>query len=166
QRVERCAEEQGLQLVHLLDAATLAHQTALPEEMVRNLLEGGGVAPGPVEERVTSRIKVLAATRLRRTGGQLSELAIEVGEYLGCSPKWARLLLDGRKMPSVPLLYQLADYFEVEGDGRFFTAPPATALNRALLRVLKRYQPEDQPDPLDALMEKYGVEASMSVTAG
>ncbi|GAA2439117.1 hypothetical protein [Streptomyces glaucus] len=141
-----------------LNPQVLAAKTALPESTVRALLRGDDLPQDTVEERVCDRIKRLADAYLSSREKRLSDLVLEVHERLGISTKWARQVLKGEKMPSVPLLHDLVAFFRVEGGEAFFTAPPADALNRVLLPILTKYENPEQ-DPVTALMEKFGIKA-------
>jgi transcriptional regulator with XRE-family HTH domain len=136
----------------------LADQTALPVGTVRALLRGEAPPPDTVDERVCSRIKVLADAHLARTRKRFADLVPEVAGKLSISDVWARKLLRGEKTPNVTLLHGLVEFFKVDGGEAFFTASPADALNRALLKILEKYE-EPQQDPVDALMAKFGVKA-------
>ncbi|MGV9254581.1 hypothetical protein [Streptomyces sp. NPDC003697] len=78
---------------------------------------------------------------------------------LDISDVWARKLLNGQKMPNVPLLHGLAEFFKVEGGEAFFTATPAGSLNRVLQSRLEKYE-NPATDPVQALMQRYGVVAA------
>lgn len=153
-RLDECLGERRLSRSDVLDPANLSAKTALPVDTVHALLRNEAVPPGNVEERVTSRIKALTAARLERTGKRMADLVTEVAAYLDISPRWARMLLTGEKMPNVTLLHDLANFFDIEGGEAFFTASPAEALNRVALQVLNEYE---TPDPLKALLERHGV---------
>lgn len=140
-----------------LKAQELAAETALPVAVVQALLEGGDPPATTVEERVCSRIKMLSDARLdRNPGKRLGDLVSEVSARLDISDVWARKLLRGEKMPNVTLLHGIADFFGVEGGEAFFTASPDEALNRVLEQRLSTYE-TPTTDPVQALMEKYGV---------
>jgi transcriptional regulator with XRE-family HTH domain len=143
----------------LLAPAALAARTALPEETVRVLLSGGTPPPDTVNDRVRARIKVLAQADLARTGRRMSDLVADISQRLGVSEVWARQICDGKKVPSVELLHGLVGFFGVEGGEVFFTAPAAEALNRALLPALWELE-HPQADPVQALMERYGVKGT------
>ncbi|MFF9819283.1 hypothetical protein [Streptomyces sp. NPDC014006] len=161
QRLHRLIQEQGLDHSALLDPEKLAEQTALPEASVRALLHGGGTLPADsVNDRVRSRIRTLAYAHLGRTGSRMSDLASRISERLGVSEVWARLVCDGKKMPSVELLHGLVRFFNVEGGEAFFTAPADEALNRALLPIVDKLQSRESGDPVLALMGRYGVRAT------
>nr|WP_252980785.1 hypothetical protein [Streptomyces chartreusis] len=74
---------------------------------------------------------------------------------LGISEYWARQICEGKKVPNIELLHGLVDYFEIEAGEPFFTNSADRALNRALLPVLQRFEPDG--DPLDAMLARHGV---------
>ncbi|MEU7428006.1 hypothetical protein [Streptomyces sp. NPDC040750] len=153
-RLQECVDEHDRS--KLLDPASLAAKTALPHGTIQALLSGQDVPADAVEDRVTARIKALAEARLVETGRRLSDLVAEVSTQLGISQVWARKLLCGEKMPNVPLLHGLAEFFHVDGGEAYFTAPPADALNRVLLPMLRQLEVPES-DPVQALMKRYGV---------
>ncbi|MFK0154250.1 hypothetical protein ACIQVK_19520 [Streptomyces sp. NPDC090493] len=155
-RLERCIDSQGLSRSDLLDPAVLAEKTAMPQSVIEGLLAGGDGSPGDIEQRVTSRIRVLTNSHLARTGKRLPDLISDVARHLDISSRWARMLLQGERMPNVALLHRLAHYFHVAGGESFFTAAPTDALNRELMSILHRLEPPEQ-DPLKALLAKHGV---------
>ncbi|CQR64608.1 hypothetical protein [Streptomyces leeuwenhoekii] len=137
-----------------LSPKELARETALPERTVRALLNGRAAPFDTVEERVCARVRTLAEAYLVRTRERMGDLVSAVHRELGVSEVWARKILKGEKVPSVSLLHGLARFFRVEAGESFFTAPADAALNRVLLRRLRTIE---EPDPVQALMEKYGV---------
>lgn len=142
-----------------LNPHDLAGDTALPVEVVKALLAGKQVPETSIEERVCARVKTLRDAWLVRTGKRPGDLVSEVVAATGMSDVWARKLLNGQKMPSVPLLVGLAKFFAVEGGQDFFTATPAGALDRVLQIRLEKYE-NPAADPVQALMQKYGVVAT------
>ncbi|MFI8206685.1 hypothetical protein [Streptomyces sp. NPDC085937] len=142
-----------------LNPEELADETALPVTVVRALLNGDDPGTTTVEERVCSRIKNLSDAHLHKYGKREGDLVAEVHTRLGISDVWARKLLRGEKVPNVTLLHGIADFFEVDGGEAFFTAPPAEALNRVLQLRLNRYE-TPEVDPVQVLMERYGVVGS------
>ncbi|GAA2568772.1 MULTISPECIES: hypothetical protein [Streptomyces] len=160
-RLRTLTQEQGLDQSAVLNPERLAEQTALPESTIRALLHGGAALPADsVNDRVRSRIRTLAQAYISRTGIRMSDLASRVSERLGVSNVWARLVCDGKKMPSVELLHGLVGFFNVEGGEAFFTAPADEALNRALLPMVDKLQCPEEGDPVLALMDRYGVRAA------
>ncbi|MEU9354960.1 hypothetical protein AB0D65_29195 [Streptomyces griseoloalbus] len=142
-----------------LNCRDLAGETALPEDVVEALLKGEEPPAASVEERVCARIRTLRDAHLERTGKRASDLVAEVVAALDISDVWARKLLNGQKLPNVPLLHSLAKFFKVEGGEAFFTDPPADALNRVLQSRLQKYE-APATDPVQALMQRYGVVAA------
>lgn len=134
-----------------LNCPDLAGRTALPEDTVAALLRGEDPPADTIEDRVCARIKTLADAHLTRTQKRSGDLVTEVHEHLGISKEWARKLLKGEKMPNVPLLHGIADFFNVAGGEAFFTAPPADALNRELQTVL--FDLDVEADPAQKLAD-------------
>ncbi|MFE9702493.1 hypothetical protein [Streptomyces sp. NPDC005930] len=89
----------------------------------------------------------------------MSDLASRISEHLGVSDVWARLVRDGKKMPSAELVYGLVRFFDVERGEAFFTAPADEALNRARPPIVDTLPPEGG-DPTLALLDRYGVRAT------
>jgi hypothetical protein len=142
-----------------LNCRELAADTALPEDVVQALLNGEEPPETTIEERVCTRIKTVRDAHLARTEKRPSDLVAELVAATGISDVWARKLLNGQKMPNVPLLVALAKFFAVEGGQDFFTLPPADALNRVLQSRLERYE-DPASDPLQALLQEWGVRAT------
>lgn len=158
-RLRTLVEERGLDPSELLDPDGLAEHTALPPATVRALLDGAAPPADSVNDRVRSRVRTLARAHLARTGGRMSDLVSDVSQRLRVSEVWARLVCDGKKVPSVELLHGLVGFFGVQGGEAFFTAPADEALDRALLPVLEGLQ-GPAADPVQALMDRYGVRAT------
>jgi len=160
-RLDTLVEEQGLACSDLLDPRELAARTALPESTVRTLLKGGAAPADKVNDRVCARLRTLADAHLARTGGRMSDLAAAIRERLGVSDYWARQVCAGKKVPSVEFLHGLVEFFGVEGGEAFFTARAADSLDRVLRPVLRKLEGgAEQPDPVRALMDRYGVQAA------
>ncbi|MFB8776996.1 hypothetical protein [Streptomyces broussonetiae] len=131
----------------------LAARTALTEDTVRTLLRGGGAPPEPVNDRVRTRLRRLAAAHLERTGRRMSDLVAEISRELQVSEYWARQVCDGKKVPSVEFLHGLVEFFGVEdGEG-------LDALNRALLPALHTLE-DPASDPVQTLLDRYGVKSA------
>ncbi|OSZ56253.1 hypothetical protein OQI_33990 [Streptomyces pharetrae CZA14] len=158
-RLEELIQEQDLDRSSLLDPRDLAARTALPEPTVRALLRGVTPPGDTVPQRFSARIRVLAEANLRRTGRKMAALAAEVGADLDVSDVWARLILEGKKVPNIEHLHKLAEFFGLEDGEAFFTAPADKALNRALLPLLAELE-NPEKDPVEALLRKYGVRAA------
>ncbi|MGI5275179.1 hypothetical protein [Streptomyces rochei] len=164
-RLDKAVAEQGLVHSDFVDPPALAARTALPESVVRDLLEGRRPPDDTVNARVCARIKALSDAYLRRHGKVMRDLAAEVSARTGISEVWARAVCDGRKVPNVALLHHLVGFFGVEGGESFFTAPADEALDRVLLPVVRKLEhPELGPgaalrevDPVSALLDRYGV---------
>ncbi|NUV61580.1 hypothetical protein G6W55_18065 [Streptomyces sp. CAI-85] len=160
ERLQTLIQERGIDPAELLDPARLADRTALSEDTVRALLQGGEPPSDTVNDRVRTRIKTLADAHLDRTGERMSDLAGSISQQLGVSAFWARKVCSGEKVPSVELLHGLVDFFGVAGGEAFFTAPAPEALNQALLPLLAAAQPTpDGPrgagDPLVEVLWGY-----------
>ncbi|MGX2998871.1 hypothetical protein JNUCC64_32145 [Streptomyces sp. JNUCC 64] len=158
-RLESLIGERGLSRADLLDATDLAARTALPEDTVHALLKGGTPPEDTVNDRVRARIRTLTELNLHRTGRKLSELVAEISRRLGVSEYWARQVCDGKKVPSVEFLHGLVEFFGVEGGEAFFTAQADEALNRVLRPVLRTLE-DPSADPVQALMDRYGVKST------
>ncbi|WNZ11794.1 transcriptional regulator [Streptomyces sp. 11x1] len=141
--------ETGADRGRLLDAAALAERTALGEDEVRVLLDGGAREADRVDDRVRRRVRAVHEAYVARSGKRAGEVGREVAERLSISPEWARQLLLGRKMPNVPDLTELAEFFGIEEGVRFFTDPAATVLNRELGRVLAGLEEDGDGDRAD-----------------
>ncbi|MGW2496168.1 helix-turn-helix domain-containing protein [Streptomyces pseudogriseolus] len=142
-----------------LNPQELAAETALPVDTVRALLRGETLPPDTVDQRVCWRVKTLADAYLVQNEKRTGDLVAAVAERLGISEVWARKLLKGEKVPSVTFLRGLVDFFEVDGGEAFFTAPASEALNRVLQNRLRKYE-TPMADPVQVLMERYGVVAA------
>ncbi|MFF2020482.1 hypothetical protein ACFVW2_01530 [Streptomyces sp. NPDC058171] len=165
ERLEALIEARGLKRPELLDVAELAARTALAESEVRVLLAGGTPPADTVNDRVRTRIRTLAEINLRRTGRKMSELVAEISRRLGVSEYWARQVCDGRKVPSVEFLHGLVEFFGVDGGEAFFTAQGDEALNRVLQPLLRTLE-DPAADPVQALMDRYGVKSTDLRTYG
>jgi transcriptional regulator with XRE-family HTH domain len=142
----------------LLDVRVLAERTALGEDEVRALLDGGEPPAGRVDDRVRGRVRALHEAYVAHSGKRAGEVCREVAERLSISPEWARQLLLGKKMPNVPDLTELAEFFGIEEGVRFFTDPAATVLNRELGRVLAGLEGDaDDDGPLVEFATRHGV---------
>lgn len=162
ERLTALVEQRDLERSNLLRPKELAAQTALPEEVVRTLLQGGAPPADTVNDRVRTRIKVLSDAHLARTGRRMSDLAGSISRQLGVSAVWARQVCSGDKVPSVELLHGLVDFFGVEGGEAFFTASAPEALNRVLQPILtglktasKRPEGPEAADLLAPALEQF-----------
>ncbi len=126
---------------------------------MRALLEGGVAPPvDRIDDRVRGRVRALHEAYAGRSGKRTGEVCKEVAERLSISPEWARQLLLGKKMPNVPDLTELAEFFGIEEGTRFFTDPAATVLNRELHRVLRTLEGESEEEgPLVEFATRHGV---------
>ena len=150
--------EAGADRGRLLDARALADRTALGENEVRALLDGDAPVADRVDDRVRRRVRAVHEAYVARSGQRAGEVGRQVAERLSISPEWARQLLLGRKMPNVPDLTELAEFFGIEEGVRFFTDPAATVLNRELGRILAGLEGGAHDDgPLVEFATRHGV---------
>ncbi|MEV6378920.1 transcriptional regulator [Streptomyces sp. NPDC051773] len=150
--------EAGADRGRLLDARALADRTALGEDEVRALLDGDAPVADRVDDRVRRRVRAVHEAYVARSGQRAGEVGRQVAERLSISPEWARQLLLGRKMPNVPDLTELAEFFGIEEGVRFFTDPAATVLNRELGRILAGLEGGAHDDgPLVEFATRHGV---------
>ncbi|WP_371580561.1 transcriptional regulator [Streptomyces sp. NBC_01314] len=153
-RIAETGADRGL----LLDVQTLADRTALGGDEVRALLDGGEPVADRVDDRVRGRVRALHEAYAARSGKRAGEVCREVAERLSISPEWARQLLLGKKMPNVPDLTELAEFFGIEEGVRYFTDPARTVLNRELGRVLAGLEGDaDDDGPLVEFATRHGV---------
>ncbi|MGW1671701.1 transcriptional regulator [Streptomyces sp. NPDC002324] len=153
-RIAEAGADRGL----LLDVRALADRTALAEDVVRALLDGHGPAADRVDDRVRGRVRALHEAYAARSGKRAGEVGREVAQRLAISPEWARQLLLGKKMPNVPDLTALAEFFGIEEGVRFFTDPAAAVLNRELGRLLAGLEGDTDGDgPLVEFATRHGV---------
>jgi transcriptional regulator with XRE-family HTH domain len=159
QRLQAIIQAQGLDRSQLLNPAELATRTALPEDTVRTLLAGGSSPSDTVNDRARARISTLAKAYLQRSGRRMSDLAADISRELGISENWARQICEGRKVPNLEITHGLAKYFCVDGGVTFFTAPADEALSHALQPILHTLE-KPESDPVQALMNRYGVKGA------
>ncbi|OBQ52352.1 hypothetical protein A4U61_07845 [Streptomyces sp. H-KF8] len=155
-RLEAQIEAQGLERHTILNPQTLADKTSLPVDTVLALLRGEEVPEREFNERVLARMKAFVAYHLAETQRTEAQLIGEVQVALHpISRPWARSVIRGEKVPNSKTLHELAVYFELDGQETYFTSLAVDALNRALQRILLRYEPPER-DPIEALMDRYG----------
>ncbi|MFC5220048.1 hypothetical protein [Streptomyces coerulescens] len=154
-RLELLIRERGLNRSDVLNPQVLAAETALPEEFVHLLLQGRPVPEETVNERVCTRLKAVAEAHMARTRTRPAELVADLHRRLGISEYWARQICDGKKVPNIDLLHRLVRYFGITAGEPFFTDGADEALNRVLLPIQRRLEPEG--DSLDALLARHGV---------
>jgi transcriptional regulator with XRE-family HTH domain len=153
----RLAARTGADRGQLLDVSALSERTALGEDVVRTLLDGGEPPGDRIDDRVRGRVRALHTAYLARSGKRTVDVCKEVAERLSISPEWARQLLLGKKMPNVPDLTELAAFFGVEEGVRFFTDPAAAVLDRELRRVLEGLEGAGGEGPLVEFATRHGV---------
>ncbi|GAB2928641.1 transcriptional regulator [Streptomyces heilongjiangensis] len=159
-RLDLLAARSGTERGRLLDVAALSERTALGEDVVRTLLDGGEPPGDRIDDRVRGRVRALHTAYLARGGKRTVDVCREVAERLSISPEWARQLLLGKKMPNVPDLTELAAFFGVEEGVRFFTDPAAAVLDRELRRVLEGLEGQEGDgggSPLVEFATRHGV---------
>ncbi|SPF05246.1 transcriptional regulator [Streptomyces sp. MA5143a] len=156
-RLDVLAARTGADRGRLLDVSALSERTALGEDVVRTLLDGGEPPGDRIDDRVRGRVRALHTAYLARSGKRTVDVCKEVAERLSISPEWARQLLLGKKMPNVPDLTELAAFFGVEEGVRFFTDPAAAVLDRELRRVLEGLEGAGGEGPLVEFATRHGV---------
>ncbi|WP_031036177.1 hypothetical protein [Streptomyces sp. NRRL F-5650] len=158
-RLEMQIQERGLDRAVVLNAKELAGKTSLPVRTVRTLLQGKAVRAESFNDRVLARIKSFVAFHLAQTRKSETELIGEVMTALGLSRPWARSVIRGEKVPNASTLHELAVHFQLDGHETYFTSDAEAALNRELRKILLRFESPER-DPIEALMEQYGVKAT------
>jgi transcriptional regulator with XRE-family HTH domain len=158
-RLEAQIKERGLDRTAVLSAKELADKTSLPVKTVRALLQGKAMPAEPFNERVLARIKNVVALHLAETGKSETQLIGEVMTALGLSRPWARSVIRGEKVPNAKKLHELAIHFKLDGQETYFTSDADVVLNRELRKILLRFESPER-DPIDALMEQWGVKAT------
>ncbi|MDG5804458.1 transcriptional regulator [Streptomyces ossamyceticus] len=156
-RLDALAARTGADRGQLLDVAALSERTALGEDVVRALLDGGEPPCERIDDRVRGRVRALHTAYLARSGKRTVDVCKEVAQRLSISPEWARQLLLGKKMPNVPDLTELAAFFGVEEGVRFFTDPAAAVLDRELRRMLEGLEGDGVEGPLVEFATRHGV---------
>ncbi|MFF2514819.1 transcriptional regulator [Streptomyces sp. NPDC058086] len=156
-RLDAHIVEKGLDRGEFLDVRELSRRTALAEEEVRALLDGAGVLDDKVDDRIRGRVRALYEAYLGESGKRPADVCRDVAGRLGISDKWARSLLNGDKMPNVPDLTRLAEFFRIEEGTKFFTDPAPVVLNGALQRVVGELEGGAEDGPLLRFTLKHGV---------
>lgn len=156
ERLGAAIKARGLDRADVLDPITLARGTALEPEAVCLLLAGEAPPAEEVNDRVRARLKAVAAAHMAATSSRMSDLVAELHEHLGVSEMWARQVCDGKKLPNLELLHGLVDFFKVKGGEAYFFDPADKVLSRVLLAKLR----ELESDPVQALLDQYGVRAT------
>jgi len=156
-RLDAQIVEKGLDRGEVLDAHVLSGRTALPEGEIRALLDGGAPREDRVDDRIRGRARALYEAYLAESGRRPADVCRDVAARLGISDKWARSLLNGDKMPNVPDLTRLAEFFHIDQGTKFFTDPAAVALNEALQRTLQELEGTAEDGPLLKFTIKHGV---------
>ncbi|WP_406329691.1 transcriptional regulator [Streptomyces sp. NBC_00203] len=156
-RLDAQIAEKSLDRGEVLDTRALSGRTALPEGDVRALLDGEAPRDDKVDDRIRGRVRALYEAYLAESGRRPADVCREVAARLGISDKWARSLLNGDKMPNVPDLTRLAEFFHIDQGTKFFTDPAAVALNGALQRTLRDLEGTAEDGPLLKFTTRHGV---------
>ncbi|MEU9286639.1 transcriptional regulator [Streptomyces sp. NPDC048275] len=156
-RLDTQIAEKGLERGEVLDVAALSRATALAQDDVRGLLDGGAAREEGVGDRIRGRVRALYEAYLAESGRRPADVCRDVASGLGISDKWARSLLSGDKMPNVPDLTRLAEFFHIEPGTKFFTDPAPVVLNGALQGVLRELEGGLEDGPLLRFTIKHGV---------
>ncbi|WP_405887714.1 transcriptional regulator [Streptomyces sp. NBC_01136] len=139
-RLDARIAEKGLDRGDVLDVRELSRRTALAEGEIRALLDGAAPLDAKVDDRIRGRVRALYEAYLVESGKRPADVCRDVAGRLGISDKWARSLLNGDKMPNVPDLTRLAEFFRIGEGTKFFTDPAPVALNTALRRILHEWE--------------------------
>jgi hypothetical protein len=157
-RIDRLLQEKQADRDKELDVDDLAFRTALPKSTVQALLNREPAPQDELEQRVCARIAAVGTAYLDTTGKRAADVRREIAAAVGRSPEWARLLLAGQSMPTVPNFVAVREYLQrglpFEIDEKFFTAPADEALSRALQPVVERLGGHD---PLEAVLAELQV---------
>ncbi|WP_327428470.1 transcriptional regulator [Streptomyces sp. NBC_01236] len=156
-RLDAQIAERSLDRGEVLDTRALSGRTALPEGEVRALLDGEALRDDKVDDRIRGRVRALYEAYLAESGRRPADVCREVAARLGISDKWARSLLNGDKMPNVPDLTRLAEFFHIDQGTKFFTDPAAVSLNGALQRTLRELEGTAEDGPLLKFTTRHGV---------
>lgn len=146
--LERLAHATGSpgRLSHALadSVGELSQRTALPEEVVIRLLDGGRVVETSVTDRVRQRLEFLLKSRRREDGGRYTRE--ELASIAGVSRQSFSAWLESGT-PSLKAADQLRRHFHLPAG--FMTADEPEALNEALSPLLQEL--EGTSDPLAPL---------------
>jgi len=156
-RLDAQIAEKSLDRGEVLDTRALSGRTALPEGDVRALLDGEAPRDDKVDDRIRGRVRALYEAYLAESGRRPADVCREVAARLGISDKWARSLLNGDKMPNVPDLTRLAEFFHIDQGTKFFTDPATVSLNGALQRTLRELEGTAEDGPLLKFTTRHGV---------
>ncbi|MFF4346522.1 transcriptional regulator [Streptomyces sp. NPDC001530] len=156
-RLDALIAAKSLDRDEVLDARALSGRTAVPEGEIRALLAGEAPRDDKVDDRIRGRVRALYEAYLAESGKRPADVCREVAARLGISDKWARSLLNGDKMPNVPDLTRLAEFFQIHQGTKFFTDPAAVALNGALQHTLQELEGSGEDGPLLKFTIKHGV---------
>lgn len=156
-RLDAQITAKGLDRGEVLDTHALSGRTAVPEAEIRALLAGEAPHEDKVDDRIRGRVRALYEAYLAENGRRPADVCREVAARLAISEKWARSLLTGDKMPNVPDLTRLAEFFHIDQGTKFFTDPAAVALNGALQRTLQELEGGTEDGPLLKFTIKHGV---------
>jgi transcriptional regulator with XRE-family HTH domain len=161
ERLDALLEDREQTREDVLDLSALSASTGLTGREIGTLLRGGKLRERPVEEFVPKRVNFLYEKLLEESGRRPADIVHEVADRLKATSVWARSLLQGSRLPNVPHLKALAEYFGVALE--FFTDSPAAAFARELKPVVDRLE---NPDPLAALVEQFDIKGIHARTEG
>lgn len=161
ERLDALLRERGVHRSEVFDVAELSAKTAIPVEDVHALLDGKALPEDEVEARVCGRINLLYKRLVEDTGKRPVDVVKDVAANLKVSEVWARMLIKGDKLPNVPHLKVLAEYFRVPV--AFFTDSAPAALDRELRPIVDRLE---EPDPLASLMRQFDIKGISARTDG
>ncbi|MEU7198106.1 helix-turn-helix transcriptional regulator [Streptomyces xinghaiensis] len=111
-----------------IDMEGIYHQTGIPVERIRSLLDGMEADPETPQEVFRRRLVFLRATRLKPGGKQYTH--DEIADGAGISHGQVGYLLKGERSPGLAVLASLEGFFQVTPG--FFTATERQALLGAL----------------------------------
>ncbi|HZG07269.1 MAG TPA: transcriptional regulator [Streptomyces sp.] len=160
-RLDTLLERRGLTREDVVDPDELSAATGLATTEIRTLLRGGRPRERTLGEFVPRRVNFLYKRLLAASGRRPADIVGEVAAALNATSVWARSLLQGDKLPNVPHLTALAEYFRVPVT--FFTDSAPVALARELRPIVSRLE---EPDPLATLMERFGIQRVHARTDG
>lgn len=159
-RLDRLLEARDKTREDVLNVDRLAAATGLTRQEVGTLLRGRRLRARQTAEYVPQRVRLLCERHEQKTGKTLARMVGDLTAGGAMGDVWARKLLQGERVPSVPHLGVLADYFGVPVAYFMDSAPVALA------RELRPIVDELEEDPLDALMDRFGIQAVHARTDG
>lgn len=151
ERLDKVLEGRGETREDVLDIERLSAATGLTKRDVGSLLRGRRPRPRDPEEYVPQRVVRLRERHEAACGKTLARMVDDLTAGGRMKEAWARLLLQGQRMPSVPHLTVLADHFGVEVV--YFTDPGPVALARELRPIVEGLE----PDTFEELMRRFEI---------